>query len=144
MKKALIIILSAVLFVSCSNDENNDTIKPDFDNMAGTWYMSQVIQPDGTLKGYVGDCPEKRDYFIISRYAQINSYFSYGNCINTNSIYGSSRYYIESGNMLTHGGEILGGKITLSKTSLRLDYGEVRHFNQPSLDNSIGIILTRE
>ena len=144
MKKIVFLCIAVLAIAGCSNDDDG-TIKPTYESIAGIWYPSKMIKADGSIVDYIGYCPSKRDYIEIFNYLQIASYFYSGNCSDINRDNGCKRFYINSDtNEITNCMDYLNGKVTLKKSTLRIDYAKITSNSSSNLYDMKALIFTKE
>jgi hypothetical protein len=131
---------------ACSNDDDSNRIKPTYSNIDGTWIISKIIQPDGTVKNYVGECAAKSDSVNFNRYGRKTLTYIHSDCDTkfSSSLEGCSGFEISPEDTLRICSDLFQGKITMTKTTLRLDYKEVETFSLPKLNNIKGVIFVRK
>ena len=146
MKKILFFLAVAGIVTACSNDDDSNRIKPTYDSIKGTWIISKTIQPDGTLKNYVGECATKSDSIFFNPYGRKALTYIHSDCDNHFStlLEGCTGFEITPQDTLRLCSDLFQGKITLTKTTLRLDYEETETFSLPKLNNINGVIFTRK
>lgn len=105
--KKLILVLSIVLFVSCSksDDDSPKTLPLTYQNLAGQWNFKTVIRANGTEVPFVGRCSTQIDYIEAFSYGKIVTYNFYPDCVTADDN-GSNPYYIFPNNFITSGGSI--------------------------------------
>ena len=144
MKKIIFLCIAVFAIAGCSNDDDG-TIKPTYESIAGIWYPSKIIKSDGSIVDYVGYCPSKRDYIEIFNYLTISSFFYSGNCTDINRDNGCKRFYIDSDtNEITNCMDYLNGKVTLKKSTLRIDYDKITSNSSSNLYDMKALIFTKE
>ena len=144
MRKAILILTLALATLSCSNDKDNepDILSFNDSKLGGIWYMSKVIQQDGSLLDYVHLCPSNKDWADLSTF-QFKDYYHTQTCEVTFAI--SDCYPAIDRYTVTSCNDKYDGTYTLNGNTLTIDYGEVRSFpfGENNLLNAKGIVLTR-
>lgn len=144
MKKTILILTLVLATLSCSNDKDNEPNILSFNDseLGGVWYMSKVIQQDGSLQDYVHLCSSSRDWVDLSVF-MFTDYYHFSAC-DVSTIPSScepaiDRYIVTSCN------DKYDGTYTLNGNTLTIDYGEVRSFpfGNNNMLNAKGIVLTR-
>lgn len=151
MKKMLLLVLTSLVLGSCNKDDGQSanpltaTIIPTEQNIAGKWYYSKTIQADGSIVNYVGECPEKRDAVIISRFRSVEGYLNASNCVDMWGQFteGCNSFYIDQFGIIRNCSDSIQGKITLTTYTMRLDYDHLQYNSFPALNNIKGVILSR-
>lgn len=144
MKKIILILVTALFILGCSkNDDSSDTIEVKGENMWGTWYFKDVILTDGSIVPYLHKCASERDYAVFTTLNKIYTYTYNAGC----SFYTGSGclLVVYNGNIISQCDPMYNGSVTLTSTTLRIDYpnSEVI-FGQQNDEYTIkGVIFTK-
>ncbi len=130
--KKLIILLSLVLFVSCSKSEDKtQTYLPlTYQNLVGKWNFKSVIRANGTIVPFVGLCPAQTDYIEVFNYGKIVTYNYYQDCVSTSN-HGCSDYTYNANNMIMASSFLFDNATVtnLNASGFRIEFAEPRSLN---------------
>lgn len=119
MKKHILLFISALVFISCS--DNDDTTTPEA-SIIGSWEYDKegtIVGSTETLVNYENLCSNKKDYVHFFQNGEYDEY-SYNSACGETVDFGE---WTKSGNMLTNVTENSTVEIlTLSDTTLKIKY----------------------
>jgi len=144
MKKTILLLLTTIVFVSCSkNDDNSEKqLNLTFQNMSGVWNFKSYIKPNGETVNYVGQSATLIDHAEILPTAKITTSFYYPNGVaQIEPCYG---YYFD-GNRIKNCLQVFDdARVTsLTSTSMKLEYDTPRSFGTIYGDGAKALILTK-
>lgn len=148
MKKLILFLSICMLLSSCNKDDDNNTPKQlpvTADNLKGTWYIKQIIKPDGSVINYQGKCATKKDYIrmwgFIDNKAEL--ILNGDDCVFTNQRSYCSNFIV-IGNKITACSYFFMGTVSdLTTNSLRIDYNETQYIGIINPDGMKSVIYYR-
>lgn len=147
--KKLILFLSVIALIisSCSKDDDNTPkqlpLTPD--NLKGTWYIKQIIKPDGSVINYQGKCTTKKDYVRMWGFIENKAELIVNgdDCVYTNQQSYCSDFLVV-GNKITACSYFFMGTVSdLTANSLRIDYDETQYIGIIEPDGMKALIYYR-
>ncbi|WP_268849200.1 hypothetical protein [Flavobacterium aestivum] len=149
MKKVIIIVTLTLSLLSCSkNDDNNvsnpveQQLTPNYTNIAGRWYYTSIVRPNGTTDPYVSSCSGKRDYADIFTYRKITKHRFFSDCDEgtTDCI----DFYLNGITIKSCFEDFDNGRIIyLTPTTMKIEYDNVIYFGSIVGDGAKALILTK-
>lgn len=146
--KKIILLLVTLSLLSCSKNEDSipDTsekqLTPNAQNMVGIWYYNSIIRANGTTASYVSFCSTKRDYADIISYKKINKHQFFQDC--AEGITTCDDYWIDGNRIRSCFDDFNNGRIvSLTATTMKIEYDDVRVFGSIVGDGAKTFILTK-
>jgi hypothetical protein len=151
MRKLFLIWAAAATLLSCSKTPEDPATKEleiNYQNIKGKWIFTTKINPNGSTTPCVFDCPSMPDFAKMSQnaYHEIDVVIANQNC----DVYFNSNCdrYLFDGNRIINANNsefFENARITsLTATTLKIEYDNVRTFGAGINQNSIGFIFTKQ
>lgn len=142
--KNIILILCAAFIMSCSNDESS-SLKVTRNNIEGTWYFSEVVQPDGSRKPYISSCESIPDKIVIT---QTNLFITItaSDCEFESLYQCAYRLNVEPRKITVCYPYVDGTVKSLNRTTLEIQYDNIQHFGREenNFDLAAGVVFRKE
>ncbi len=147
IKKTFLALVVTLTFLGCSknDDDTPKELAVNYQNMAGNWDLSSIIQANGNVVSYQGLCTTKRDFFKITLQYDITEEHYSPNCSSIGNSIDSDGYFIEGILIKNANGVFTDAKITsLTANTMKIEYDQQKSYGYFSTYEQVkGAILTR-
>lgn len=147
--KKLILFLSVFTLILSSCNKDDDNIPKQLpvtpDNLKGTWYIKQIIKPDGSVINYQGKCATKKDYIRMWGFIENKAELivNRNDCTTFNQQSNCNNFLVIDKKIKACSYFFMGTVSDLTANSLRIDYDETQYVGIIDPDGMKSVIYYR-
>lgn len=147
MKKVILLLITLSILSCSKNDEGSvdaseKQLSLNFQNVSGKWYYSSIIKPNGATVAYTNLCSTNKDYADFFVYRKITSHRFFQDC--GEGISDCYDYWFDGNRIKSCSDDFNNGRVTsLTATTMKIEFDDVRSFGGISSDGAKALILTK-